>query len=337
MKKKHHSIIFLLAFVLVVMQSCNTTQKQQGYIVNGNVKGVTNGKAFLAKLDLETNERKNVDSAKIINGAFTFKGKVEAPYFHSIFFNDSKNSIYFFLENSAIDISGDINDLENIKVSGSKEDSLLRSFEFDDIFERKQGMDIMLEYPDYAFSAFTAYYQFQIHNIEVDTMDMIMSNFKAPVKKTAYYKHLNALYKTLKKVAVNQPAPQFTIPDTKGELVSLYTYKGNYVLLDFWASWCAPCRAVNPKLVNIHKRFSNKNFKIIGISVDKNKEAWLNAIKKDSLNWVNVSHLKGWCETSKNYGVKAIPQNFLLDTNGVIIAKNLEPEQLTEKLDSIFK
>ena len=335
MKLKTTSILF--SFITLVLLSCNSSiKKTDGYLISGAINGLENGTAVLSKLDLVTNERLDVDSTEIIDGNFTFKGKLETPYVHTIFINGNEKKFHLFLENGDINITTNINELENTKISGSREDSLFHSYKTDDIFDRKIGMDIMLNKPDYSFSAFTAYYQFQIFNIEVDTLDLIMKNFKEPVKKTIYYKHLNKLYKTIKKVAISAPAPEFTIPDVNGKLVNLKDFKGKYVLIDFWASWCAPCRKANPTLVKAYKTYNKRNFTIIGVSVDKSKEGWLKAVKKDKLTWTNLSNANGWDEVSDTYGVKSVPQNFLLDPQGIIIAKNIESEHLMDKLNTLL-
>ena len=204
------------------------------------------------------------------------------------------------------------------------------------LFDRKLGMDIMLNYPDYCFSAFTAYYQFQIHNIHLDTMDMIMNGFSETVKKSTYYGHLSELYSTIKKVAISQPAPSFSVPDTAGNTVKLEQFRGKYVLIDFWASWCPPCRAANPELLKLYEQFAQRGFTIVGISVDDDRISWRTAIETDRLPWVNLSNLNGWDELTEIYGVKAVPQNFLLDTNGIIIEKNIYPGHLAARLEELL-
>lgn len=336
-KMIRNNYVTLLILITIIFQSCIfQVDKKEGYTIRGSIEGIDSGKAYLAKLDLVSNERINVDSIEIKNGKFTFSGKTESPYLHTIFINGELNRIHFFLENSDIEISADINNLEHAKITGSREDSLFHSYNTEDIFDRKIGMEIMLNYPDYSFAAFTAYYQFQIHNIHADTLNLIMQGFTEPVTKTVYYNHLVKLYSTLERVAISKPAPKFTIPDTKGNLIRLDDFKGTYVLIDFWASWCAPCRAANPKLVHIYKTFNKRNFTIVGISVDKDKDGWIKAIQTDDLPWTNLSNLKGWDEVSDNYGVKAIPQNFLLDPNGIIIDKNMEADKMFEKLNLIL-
>jgi peroxiredoxin len=323
--------------VIVFAQSCNPgVEMNGGYTIYGNIDGIENGEVILSKLDLSNNESVDIDSTEIKDGKFSFKGKVESPYLHTLFFNNAKDKFHFFLDNSEIKISGNIHDIENSTISGSREDSLFRSYDLDDIFDREIGMEIMLAYPDYCFSAFTAFYQFQIHNIQNDTLDMIMQGFTDPVRKSVYYEHLNNLYNRLKKMAISQPAPTFSLPDTAGNIVMLDELKGKYILIDFWASWCPPCRAANPKLIEVYEQFSEKNFTIVGISVDKDEVLWKKAIEDDHLPWINVSSLSGWDSISEIYGVKAIPQNFLLDTNGIIIDKNIEPEHLIAYLDQIL-
>ncbi|MCA9734071.1 MAG: AhpC/TSA family protein [Deferribacteres bacterium] len=335
MRKMGHFLKTILLFMF--LQSCTSNvENQDEFAITGKITGVQRGKIILAKLDLVTNERVDVDSTEIRDGEFTFKGTTESPYLHTLYLDSIKSPIHFFLENSAITIEGNARDIENAKITGSREDSLFHSFAIDDIFDREKGLEIMLNYPDYCFSAFTAYYQFQIHNFASDTLEAIMNGFSEPVKKSTYFHHLNKLYDKLQKVRLSRPAPDFAIPDTAGTIIQLKHFKGKYVLLDFWASWCMPCRAANPKLLEIYNRFSDKNFTIVGISVDKDEKQWKKAIKTDKLPWTNVSNLNGWDSVSESYGVKAVPQNFLLDTEGIIIEKNMEPEQLSEKLEIIL-
>jgi peroxiredoxin len=140
-------------------------------------------------------------------------------------------------------------------------------------------------------------------------------------------------------VAIGAIAPDFTQNDVNGTPVSLSSFKGKYVLIDFWASWCGPCRAENPTVVKAYNKFKSKNFTIIGVSLDKpeGKADWLAAIKNDGLNWTQVSDLKFWSnEVALQYAVQSIPHNFLLDPTGKIIAKDLRGNDLDKKLTEIF-
>lgn len=143
-----------------------------------------------------------------------------------------------------------------------------------------------------------------------------------------------------KKTAVGAMAMDFTQNDTLDKPVSLSDFKGKYVLVDFWASWCGPCRAENPNVVKAFNEYKDKNFTVLGISLDREgqKEAWLGAIHKDDLTWTQVSDLKFWDNAvAKQYGIRAIPQNLLINPDGKIIAKNIRGEELTKKLDEVLK
>ncbi|MBP9099597.1 MAG: TlpA family protein disulfide reductase, partial [Ferruginibacter sp.] len=133
-------------------------------------------------------------------------------------------------------------------------------------------------------------------------------------------------------------APDFTLNDVNGKPISLSKLKGKYVLVDFWASWCGPCRSESPYLVAAHNKFKNKNFTILGVSLDDNKNDWLEAIKEDKFDWLQVSDLKGMdSPVGDLYGFSAIPYNVLIDPQGKIIAAELRGDNLDQKLGEILK
>lgn len=132
-------------------------------------------------------------------------------------------------------------------------------------------------------------------------------------------------------------APDFTSITPSGESLTLSSLRGKYVLLDFWASWCPPCRAENPNVVKAYQEFNTKNFTVLGVSLDTDKAKWMKAIEQDELAWAQVSELKGWQSViARNYGVEEIPMNFLLDPQGNIIAKDLRGEALQQKLHELL-
>jgi peroxiredoxin len=133
-------------------------------------------------------------------------------------------------------------------------------------------------------------------------------------------------------------APDFSQPDTAGNIVSLPSFKGVFVLLDFWASWCLPCRKENINLVDVYKKFGSKNFSIVSISLDSDKDAWLKAIRKDGLSWTQVSDLKGlFNKAGELYAVLGIPDNYLIDPDGKIIGRQLHGEELQKRLEDVLK
>lgn len=165
--------------------------------------------------------------------------------------------------------------------------------------------------------------------------------FSASLKNTNAGQMIRERIAKTKPVELGSLAPLFSAKNTKGEVISLDSFKGKYVLVDFWASWCAPCRQESPNLVAAYKRYREHNFTILGVSLDGGENAkkkWMDAIEKDKLPWEQVCELEGWQSAiARMYSVSAIPANFLVDPDGKIIAMNLRGDALNEKLLSLFK
>ena len=154
----------------------------------------------------------------------------------------------------------------------------------------------------------------------------------------------NEFYETVKtqvqsqgKLAIGAPAPEISLPQPSGEVLKLSDLRGQYVLIDFWASWCGPCRKENPNVRKVYAKYHDKGFEILGVSLDKNSSAWLNAIQQDDLQWKHISDLKYWqSSVVPEYQIKGIPLTFLVDPEGNIAAKNLRGPSLEAKLAEIF-
>jgi len=181
--------------------------------------------------------------------------------------------------------------------------------------------------------------QFAGWDIDVEAVEPLLNKLPEEQKQYSAAKTLRNNIETAKKTSVGKMAMEFTQNDTLDVPVKLTAFRGKYLLVDFWASWCGPCRAENPNVVKTFNEFKDKNFYILGVSLDRpgDKQKWMDAIHSDNLTWAHVSDLKWWQnDVAKLYGIQAIPQNFLLDPNGKIIAKNLDGEKLREKLSEIF-
>ena len=172
---------------------------------------------------------------------------------------------------------------------------------------------------------------------QLDLLFDFYNNLNQTHKQSPKAQKLYASLQKYETVRTGAKAPDFTAPTPQGTSVNLYKNLGKYTIIDFWASWCAPCRRENPNVVALYQKYKDAGLKIIGVSLDKDKNRWINAIEKDGLPWLHVSNLKNWEEPiAQLYKVNSVPKMFILDENGTIIARDLRGEELASKLEELF-
>ena len=323
--------VALLASLLLAM-GCQEAPK--GYVIKGEVADMPTGKVFLKVF--RNKMFFDVDTAEVKEGKFTFEGTVEQPLLYGLATEEMDWPAQLFLENVPMEVSM-TKEGESLSVKGSAVNDLFLG-NAEKVFAPGFSIDSLVsQYPDNPAAAFYLYRYFT-YQLPLDQLKATRAKLAPALASSPYVQDLDAIIARLEKVQIGQVAPDFSLPDTAGVSVSLADFRGKYVLLDFWASWCPPCRRENPNVVKAYEENKDKNFTIIGISLDNNREKWLKGIADDHLTWTHLSDLKYWdSEIPALYGVRAIPSNMLLDPNGVIIAKDIREEALHETLREVLK
>ena len=237
-----------------------------------------------------------------------------------------------------------INDINNeaqrLSTSGIAADSIGRLFRIPFRDASRALADFQRKFVQKNSSAFISL--LLIPNIAGSTnnyieADSLLSALTDNIESSATAKSIRGDLVSQKKTSIGALAPDFRLADTSGNKIALSDLKGKYVLLDFWAAWCGPCRQENPNVVQAFKTYKNDGFTVFGVSLDREKRSWLKAINDDNLQWQHVSDLKYWgSEAAILYGITSIPRNFLLNPSGKIIGRDLRGQDLLDKLEELF-
>jgi peroxiredoxin len=355
-----------ILLTVIVFASCSNNANQ--FQITGTLDNAPEGWVMLAKV--VDGNFVNFDSIQPDKGSFAFKGEIESPEIYFLVFPEGSGRVQVFTEPGKITVSGN---LEEPKIEGSKTQALLDQFQTQLDKNNEERNTIYAEYQqaqsvgdtvtmsaietrfnqiddseiayilDFAktntSSVVTPHVMMRYsYYYELSDLEDVFSTLDPAVENSKYYKNLSETIETLRKVEIGQPAPDFTQNDTLGNPVSLMSLRGKYVLVDFWASWCGPCRAENPNVVEAYRKYNAKGFTILGVSLDRDKDKWLQAIADDQLTWMHISDLKYWDNAAaKLYGIRSIPANLLLDPNGIIVGKNLREQALQDKLAELLK
>ena len=318
---------------MMVVTSC--TEEKKGYIIDGEISDVKDGMVYLKKY--VDKSFVDVDSAVITDGKFKFEGVASEALAHGLTTQkESRRPLVFFLDN----------DVMNVKLNESDKKLIVTGSPVNDIYManapivRSKGYSLDSLLNVHSASPVSAYFVVKdfAYKLNLDEMKSVRSKLDASLDGTSYVQQIESMIARMEKVQVGSEAPDFTLPDVNGNPVSLSSFRGKYVLVDFWAAWCPDCRKENPNIVSAWEKYKNKNFAILGVSLDRNREQWLAAIEKDKLTWTQVSDLKYWSsEAAVLYCIRWIPMSFLIDPEGKIVAIGLEGEELHNKLEELLK
>ena len=363
--------ILVLTIITLILASCGG-RKESEFLIKGTVKGADTGMVFLQKMD--AGNWANIDSAKVTNGEFSFKGGLTGPEFRKLFIKGMPYVYSFFIENADIKIVVHADSTQKLEVAGSptqdifskyqaKDDSideLMKPLDMEYDLAQKAGDTLKMKKLDSSAgviqdckkkvlvdfirsngkSIVSPYLTIRFtYLFELPELENLAGTMDTSLRTNTYYQAVQKRVEILRKVQIGQTAPDFTMNDTTGKPLTLSSLKGRVLLVDFWASWCGPCRAENPNVVKAYQAFHKKGFDVLGVSLDKanGKEKWMKAINHDQLTWNHVSDLKFWGnEAAKLYGINSIPSNVLLDKDQVIIGRNLRGADLMKKLTEIY-
>ncbi|MCW5909295.1 MAG: AhpC/TSA family protein [Chitinophagales bacterium] len=364
---KYLSSCLLLLVVQVL------TAQQKPFTIVGNIAGAGNSKVYFTYVrDFETG--KHTDSLFADNGRFVLSGNITSPTHGTIRVDEFEMSVDFFFEAGTTHVAGDVAFPDMLMTAGGESTALYNQFlntvkPF--MYERDSlGAMVLGKRPDWMdsvtfnnvrnrfnelakidgnvvmqtantynnshVSAFLIYRYFS-HGGNISKGDSLMKLLTVEAQQSKYARLLFEKASAIKNIEIGSPIIHFSVSDTAGREISTKSFGGKYLLIDFWASWCGPCRAQNPFIAEAWEQYRNYGFEVLGVSSDTDKQKWMNALRDDKMAWHNgiVDKNRGH-SPFRLYGVTLIPSNFLIDPQGKIIAKDLRSGELDAKLKGIF-
>ncbi len=372
--KKNQNALWLTFTCLLLM--CSMESYAQNTSVSGKIKTPQpDAEVYLVKWDLNEGNHAITDTVEVSKeGNFSFTVPMNSPEIYLLSFYRKQTVMLVLEPNQKITLNVDGENGGQASVTGSKDTDLLIQFNqkrtmlqeqklrpLVDLYQAAQEagnetelLEITADYEkesaainevmqayilnemSNSVAAYAAYPDWE-SDAEMKLMQQVVKNVEKERPGLALTQDIQAKITRMARFAIGAEAPNIEEVNPEGEKVSLASLRGQYVLIDFWASWCGPCRQENPNVVRTFEKYKDKGFTVFGVSLDNNKEKWIKAIADDELNWPQVSDLGGWqAAPAALYNVRSIPANFLLDKEGRIIAKDLRGEALEAKVAELF-
>jgi peroxiredoxin len=365
-----------LFWIIVAACMLHACKPHAGYIISGELADADGLKIVLKKRSADADPVR-IDSCIIAKGKFRMKGIVEYPEYCELYVGDN-GPLRLFVENSIINIAVDLKNMQNSEVTGSEENDLFVGFNNQmAVFEqnvkqvndnymslklsdetdvekekeciaqmdtiRQQRIDYMKLFanvhPNSIVTALIVYSNLSYYVLP-EEMEYYANGFDEINSQSPWVQGIREKANAVGRLAIGQSFVDIQLTSPDGEEIALSDYAGKdkYVLVDFWASWCRPCRIANPKIVKLYNKYKDKGFEIIGVSLDRDKAEWTKAIEDDALTWIHISDLKFWqSKGARLYAINSIPFTVLLDKDGAILAKGLDADELEKKLAELME
>jgi thiol-disulfide isomerase/thioredoxin len=367
--------LFLILIISWIAFSCSI----QRYKISGNIKDMDDVPIALQISELKSQKLEvdrwvTIDSTRINNGKFLFKGKMKHPQMMRLKFGDDLHYMNFFGEYGKIHVDAHKDSLLYADIEGSKLHAKYQAYKTRFNQFRRQWADASWDYQrnmkagdkegaknaqnkmreiskrqrSYALNFVMNHkntvlapliLESFIYRMEYEKLDSLYNSFHPKIKESKYAKPIKKQMEFMESCGVGAKYKSLVLRDTSDNIVNLSDYIGDgYVLIEFWASWCGPCRKENPKLRKIYNKYNGRDFEIIGITYDTNdtRKFWLKAIHKDSLLWPQFRDPTPYMQSNKKYDMRGIPSNYLINPKGKIIAKNLSSKELDKKLNKLY-
>ncbi|WP_445382124.1 redoxin domain-containing protein [Robiginitalea sp. IMCC43444] len=365
--------ILTCCLLSVMLFSCNQ-DTGENYTLEGNLRGdIPEGTTAILRRITPQMQYEAVDTVQINEGSFLFKGTQVSPELHVVTLSGLRGGLMLVLEEGEIEVTAAVDSLNYAKIGGSPQNELLSQYregrksidqrnaslsrefytaqsqndlvnmnalrdEANELQEdlREFNTTFVKEHPQAIISVSLLKEMLQNPRADLAQIQELYQGLDAAVKASEDAEVLKSQIENGLRTAVGSKAPDFSAPTPDGNELALSEALGKITLVDFWAAWCRPCRAENPNIVGVYQKYKDKGLKILGVSLDRNAEDWKKAIADDGLEWQHVSNVRYFDEIARLYNVNAIPASFILDENGVIIAKNLRGPELEAKIAELL-